>query len=244
MKKIIYTFAMLISTHLMHAQVWSELGGLNGLAANSVIFSVCSDASGNIYAAGSFTNSSGKYYVAKYNGSGWSELGGLNGLAADNTIESVCSDASGNIYAAGRFYNSSSPIHRYVAKWNGSTWSELGGLNGLAANEYIRSICSDVSGNIYAAGLFTNSSGKYYVAMYGSAIGINENSALPMQLTISPNPTNGQFVITTPEPIHTIEVSQRLCEPIADSSHYRRQHPPRSVWQHLRHWRHWPIWIT
>jgi hypothetical protein len=85
------------------------------LAANERILSVCSDASGNIYAAGIFTNSSGKQYVAKYNGSSWSELGGLNGLSANSNIWSVCSDASGNIYAAGGFTNSSG--YYYVAQY-------------------------------------------------------------------------------------------------------------------------------
>src|SRR5690349_10523001 len=45
------------------AQSWSELGGLNGLSANSSIFSVCNDASGNIYAAGDFSDSLGNRYV-------------------------------------------------------------------------------------------------------------------------------------------------------------------------------------
>ena len=145
---------------------WSELGGLNGLAANFWILSICSDASGNIYAAGYFTNSSGNWYVAKYNGSSWSEQGGLNGLAANSIIYSVYSDASGNIYAAGGFENSSGK--RYVAKYDGNSWSELGGLNGLAANKEIRSVCSDTYGKIYAGGSFSNSFYiiNKYVAQY------------------------------------------------------------------------------
>src|ERR1041384_5169419 len=83
--------ALFLFCGLIKAQSWSELGGLNGLAANAFINSVCSDASGNIYAAGYFTNSSGNWYVAKYNGSAWSELGGLNGLSANGYIQSVCS---------------------------------------------------------------------------------------------------------------------------------------------------------
>ena len=122
MKKIyslLFTITLVAS---LHAQ-WSELGGLNGLAANDHIHWVCSDASGNIYAGGWFTNSSGNQYVAKYDGSAWSELGGLNGLAANSDIEYVYSDASGNIYGAGFFTNSSG--NRYVAKYDGNAWSEL-----------------------------------------------------------------------------------------------------------------------
>jgi hypothetical protein len=155
---------------------WSELGGLTGLGTNngtqSGIQSICSDGLGNIYAAGGFTNTSGKRYVAKWNGSSWSELGGLNGLGASSGVNSkeiisICSDGLGNIYAAGSFTNTSGK--RYVAKWNGSSWSELGGLNGLGANDWINSICSDGLGNIYAAGSFTNTSGKRYVAKWNGS---------------------------------------------------------------------------
>ncbi len=40
--------------------------GTNWLNASSTIHSVCLDAHGNVYAAGSFKNADGKYYVAKH----------------------------------------------------------------------------------------------------------------------------------------------------------------------------------
>ena len=137
-----FLFLFLVGIPAIYAQTnWTELGGLNSLGANSIVETTCSDALGNIYAAGQFTNSSGKNYVAKWNGSSWSELGGLNGLSASNTIKSICTDPSGNIYAAGDFINSSAKA--YVAKWNGTSWTELGGLNALSANNRIFSICSE-----------------------------------------------------------------------------------------------------
>ena len=144
---------------------WSELGGANALSANDVIKTICTDPSGNVYAAGEFTNAGGQYYVAKWNGSGWSELGGSNSLNAYGYILSICSDPSGNIYAAGSFTTGG---YNYVAKWNGTGWSALGGT-GLAANNDIQSICCDASGNIYAAGKFTNSNAKCYVAKYNGS---------------------------------------------------------------------------
>ena len=92
------------------------MGGLDGLSANGSIYALCSDSAGNIYDAGDFTNDSGNWYVAKWNGSDWSELGGMNGLAANGEIFSVCSDDFGNIYAAGWFTNSSG--NGYVAKYD------------------------------------------------------------------------------------------------------------------------------
>jgi hypothetical protein len=53
-----------------------------------------------------------------------------------------------------------------VAKYNGTSWSELGGTNALSPNNTINTLCADLSGNIYTAGDFTNSNGKKYVAKY------------------------------------------------------------------------------
>src|SRR6185436_9915610 len=101
-----------------NSQSWMEVGGSTGVDANSPIEVLCIDNGNNVFAAGSFTNSSGNRYVAQWDGSTWSEVGGLNGLAAIDMIYALCTDASGNVYAAGLFTNGSS---RYVAKWDGST---------------------------------------------------------------------------------------------------------------------------
>ncbi len=152
---------------------WSQLGsGINSLNANEEIVTLISDTSGNIYAAGDFTDGAnsylGKCYVAKWNGNTWSELGtGANALNAPalNIIHILGVDKLGNIYAAGSFKNSSGKC--YVAKWNGNTWSELGtGVNALSANNTIFRLIIDNYNNIYATGLFTNSYGNYYVAKW------------------------------------------------------------------------------
>lgn len=167
MKKPLLLFCLLVlSIFNVTAQqiVWSELGGPNSLAANNNISCVWSDASGNIYAGGTFTNASGNRYIAKYDGNNWTELGGSNSLAANGDINAICSDAAGNIYAAGNFSNASA--NRFVAKFDGTSWTELGGLNSLAANSQIKSICVDAAGNVYAAGFFMNANAKRFVAKY------------------------------------------------------------------------------
>ena len=156
-----------ITLHLIQQAcpaMWSEVGGLSALAANNYIWRICTDGSNNLYTAGRFTNSNGKQYVAKWDGSAWTELGGNNSLAANNEIYNVFSDAAGNVYASGIFTNSSG--NEYIAKWNGSSWSELGGNNSLAANSEIYTMCRDAAGNIYAAGWFTNANGNAYVAKW------------------------------------------------------------------------------
>jgi len=65
----------------------------------------------------------------------------------------------------------------------------------LSANDDIWSVCSNASGNIYAAGQFTNSSGNRYVAKYGSATGINETGTAGTDVSVYPNPGTGEFKV-------------------------------------------------
>ncbi len=166
MKLKLLSLITILATAFGSKAQWSELGGTFNLKADSNIYSICTDISGNVYAAGRFTNNNGNKYVAKWDGITWSELGGVNSLKGNNYIMSICSDNSWNVYAGGYLTNSNGKY--YVAKWDKktNTWSELGGFNGLAANNYIWTICSDITGNIYIGGYFNNNSGKHYVAKW------------------------------------------------------------------------------
>lgn len=119
---------------------WTEIGvGF----FNDYVTAMCMDAAGNLYAAGTFTNANGKYFVAKWDGTTWSQLG------ADLTIEggnilSMCIDAAGNIYAAGNYYDGN--YDYYVIKWNGSSWTQL-----PAIDVDIYDLTTDNAGNLYAA---------------------------------------------------------------------------------------------
>ncbi|OJV53792.1 MAG: hypothetical protein BGO31_02745 [Bacteroidetes bacterium 43-16] len=172
---------LLFGAWTLKAQNWAELGtGTNALNPNDGIMALATDAAGNIYAAGSFTNAAGKQYVAKWNGSFWAEMGtGSNALNANGWIRSIAVDPSGNLYAAGDFVNTAGK--QYVAKWNGSFWAEMGtGSNALNANGWIFSITTDASGNVYAAGVFSNTAGKRYVAKWNgtswSEVGTGTNA--------------------------------------------------------------------
>lgn len=140
---------------------WKELGGDNSLKGNNSIYTIASDTSGNIYVAGAITEG-GDYVIGHWNGSVWSILGnvGFNGYIAD-----MVTDKAGNLYIAGGFKNSSNEF--YVAKWNGTTFSEVGiGANALNPNGELEALAVDHLGNLYVTGFFTNSNGKYYVAKW------------------------------------------------------------------------------
>jgi pimeloyl-ACP methyl ester carboxylesterase len=148
-----------LQIHLF-AQKWAELGkDTTPLNANGDIQAITSFSSKKIYAAGSFTNSASKYYVAKWNDTLWSELGSLN---ANSRINCLTTDTSGNVYAAGFFTNAAGKY--YVAKWNGITWTELG-ISPITFPIY--SIITDKWNNVYAAG-GNNNSGDYILKWNGT----------------------------------------------------------------------------
>ncbi|MBA3828462.1 MAG: T9SS type A sorting domain-containing protein [Taibaiella sp.] len=224
---------------------WSEVGG--AVAFNYYhgenIEALAEDAAGNLYATGWFTNSNHKYYVAKWDGTTWSELGtGANSLKANNIIFSLCLDGQGNLYTTGSFTDTTvnlikpnldlttgivytrDTIHPcYVAKWDGTTWSNTGiGVNALNANQAIYSICSDANGNIYAAGAFTDTTVivpwlsptrmhtdytyPSYVAKYRTSITGVAPLALNSSMVIYPNPASNILTVTAHDNIANIEI--------------------------------------
>jgi hypothetical protein len=113
---------------------WSKLGGA---IFNDRIQSVISDSQGNVYVAGRFKNTQGKYYVAKWDGVNWTQLGDIN---VTNEILCLIIDNNNNIYASGRFNS--------IKKWNGSNWIELNNNSFNSANTWILRL--DNQNNLYA----------------------------------------------------------------------------------------------
>lgn len=189
MKKILSVSAIsLLSYASVRAQTWAELGtGTGALNANGTIQRLYVDPSGNVYAAGEFTNTAtGNSYVARWNGTAWSMLGtGSNGLTnANGGLSALTGDAAGNIYTAPNDLNSASPVSN-VFQWNGTNWTQVGaGTAGLNANNMIQALATTGTGTLYAGGFFTNAAGMAYVAKWDGSnwtqmgTGINELNAI------------------------------------------------------------------
>lgn len=132
-------------------------GGVQALVA---------DASGNLYAGGTFINMDGipqADYVARYNGSSWSAMGSGSGagMGAIDTanVDSLATDGT-NVYVGTDADDIAGiPNADHVARWNGSSWSALAGEGFFPTPTAINGLL--VSGsNVYATGSFLNAGGN------------------------------------------------------------------------------------
>jgi hypothetical protein len=78
-------------------------------------------------------------------------------------VQSITVDANDIICAGGEFKNKSG--HSFVAQWNGSGWSELGGKGDpfYSGSRVIRQIVGDSVGNVYVSGGFADLGGRLYL---------------------------------------------------------------------------------
>ncbi len=119
-------------------------------------------AGARLFAGGIFTWPS--YGLARWDGTSWSAVPGPWGYpGADIRALCVFTDAQGSaLYAAGNF---GYPTFNHIARWNGSTWSSLGG--GLTSTFgpnaiLVTSMCVFDDGTgpaLYVAGSFTHAGG-------------------------------------------------------------------------------------
>jgi hypothetical protein len=143
---------------------WSAIGGAAGGASDVV--QDLKFLGNDLYIAGQFTTVAGvsALNIARWNGSVWTALGsglkappgtfvGAPGNAPVNGIDFLGSD----LYAAGTFTNAGGVKVANVARWNGSAWSDLGGVNG-SGNHVISN-----SGSIYISGAFNLASNSVIV---------------------------------------------------------------------------------
>ncbi len=86
----------------------------------------------------------------------WISMGAVSGT--DSSVSSLVFDSSGNLYAGGMFMSAGGVTVNHVAKWNGSTWSDLG--NGMDGGT-VSALAFDSYGNLYAGGDFVTAGGDY-----------------------------------------------------------------------------------
>ncbi len=155
---------------------WIELGANSDSIFNGSIQTIAIDKNNNVFVGGSFTNANGSYYVAKWNGN-WGEVGGRNKSNfnphqkdSQGGITVIATDVSNNLYIGGWFVNASG--NYYIAKWNGSNWGELGGINSAPFSQAgtiggaIIQIVIDKEGQVYTSGDYFLPNSKRFVGNY------------------------------------------------------------------------------
>lgn len=113
--------------------------------------------SGNdLYAGGSFTTAGnqGANHIARWNGSVWSNLS--IGIGSSMTFEFVDALAvsGSDLYVAGSFAQAGGLPANNVARWNGSTWSNLGpgaGGNDIGGTGQVSTL-TVFGNNVYVGG--------------------------------------------------------------------------------------------
>lgn len=110
---------------------WSGVGGGMNEAVNTLV--EFDDGTGPALYAGGFFSMAGDVSasrIAKWDGESWSPLGEGMGETFESIVETlaVFDDGEGSaLYAGGFFETAGGVIVNNIAKWDGSSWSELGG---------------------------------------------------------------------------------------------------------------------
>ncbi|MFN8469804.1 MAG: PxKF domain-containing protein [Caldilineaceae bacterium] len=131
---------------------WSDVGGGMSAAVNALAL----DSSGNLYAGGAFITAGGvpANRVAKWNGSSWSSLGSGTNNGTGSNVNALVVDGSGKLYAGGLFLAAGGLTARYVAMWDGSSWSTLGSGTNNGTSNSVNAFALGGSGKLYVAGQF------------------------------------------------------------------------------------------
>ncbi len=142
-----------------NGSVWSSLSGASGVGPNSSVnaLAVWNDGSGPaLYAGGRFTavGHLGASSIARWNGRVWTPLAGDSGEGVDDDVTALAVFDDGNgpaLFVAGWFdWAGGQPIAR-IAKWDGTAWSSVGGMQPWAVHALV--VHDDGSGPaLYAAG--------------------------------------------------------------------------------------------
>ena len=192
-------------------QLWEKF--FNGTGSNTdegVDLTV--DAMHNVYVTGKsyYGGSNGLDIITiKYDSTGtelWTR--NFNGSSNDNDVsEAITLDDVGNIYVLGTTVNTTTSEDYQIIKYNSSgtqLWeTRYTNSNGVGNQEYAVSLFVDEGDNIYAAGM---SILDYAIVKYSQITGMEEVLG-QFTVTISPNPSNGNFFIENKKKHHQIHLN-------------------------------------
>ena len=142
--------------------VWSALG----LPQFAIVNSLAVLANGTLVAAGTTLGASYFQGLVSWNGSSWTSI-------VPNTINVHCllPLPNGDLIAGGSFQSIGGVAAKGVARWDGTTWSPLPGLDLITIINpgiEVRHLARLSNGDLVAGGLFTCSGGQYLARWDGT----------------------------------------------------------------------------
>lgn len=163
---------------------WEPLGAGGPAQFSAAIESLAVLPNGDLIAGGTFRTINGvtRERIARWDGTAWQPLG--TGLGTLNTtiVRALAVMPNGDLIAAGRFVNAGGVAATNIARWNGTSWSALGGGLGNISTD-VNALLVLPDGTLIAAGNFTTGGG---VPLAGIARW-NGEAWLPMGAGVSGN---------------------------------------------------------
>ena len=127
---------------------WSPMGTdcqINtprGFAIHNGELYMCGEASGALY----------PHCIEKWNGTNWVPIENSNGTTEVSAIASY----NGELYAAGNFPTLDGATVNGIARWNGTTWSDVGGsIPNIGVTDIVKALAV-FNGKLYAGGHFAS----------------------------------------------------------------------------------------
>ena len=139
---------------------WSALGTGVGTVSSNAVFALAVSGSGDVYAVGRFAQAGGiaATNIARWNGTAWSALGTGAGTSSNDAVYAVAVGGNGDVYVGGNFLQAGGMTVANIARWNGTTWSDLATGVGSGINYTMVTVAALAvlgNGDVYAGGNFT-----------------------------------------------------------------------------------------
>jgi trimeric autotransporter adhesin len=113
---------------------------------------------GDIVAGGNFTTAGGvsAHRIARWDGTSWFPLGAGMDIFFGSVVSSLLVLTSGDLIAGGNFSKAGDVPAKNIARWNGASWSALGG----GTNGTVHALAELSNGDLIAGGSFGQAGGK------------------------------------------------------------------------------------
>lgn len=127
--------------------IWTPVGngfpGPSNPAVNSLaVYRAPGEAAASLYAGGSFEPGSGPKFMARWNGSSWVTVGtGVNAIVHSLAVHDDGAGSGPVLVAGGNFTNAGGSANKWLARWNGTSWSNYGGSFSSGVG-FVRSLMS------------------------------------------------------------------------------------------------------